>query len=166
VAYCRWLDEVLRRSGKVGVLQDGKYILRLATEAEWEKSARAADARRYPWGNEAWDAERANIGDSKIGHPTSVGMYPKGATAATAAALHDVGGNVWEWALSLYRDYPYRAADGCNDPNAAASRVVCGGSWGSSLRRSRCASRHRSHPDGWYDLQGFRVVLSLADSGF
>ena len=43
--------------------------------------------------------------------------------------LFDMAGNVWEWTLSQYRDYPYRNDDGRNDPASVHSRVVRGGSW-------------------------------------
>jgi formylglycine-generating enzyme required for sulfatase activity len=45
--YCRWLSE---KTGKT---------YRLPTEAEWEKAARGADGRIYPWGN-AFDEKKCN----------------------------------------------------------------------------------------------------------
>lgn len=47
VAYCDWLSK------ETGV------SYRLPTEAEWEKAARGADGRLYPWGNQ-FDPDRCN----------------------------------------------------------------------------------------------------------
>jgi formylglycine-generating enzyme required for sulfatase activity len=163
MAYCRWLDDRLRETGRLTDLLQGGYGIRLSTEAEWEKAARGGDRRRYPWGERAWVEECANIDRSEIGHPTPVGLYPKG---AAPTGLLDMSGNVWEWALSQYRPYPYAPEEGLNDPETGGTRVVRGGSWDLDQSYARCASRHGLLPGRFANYLGFRVVVSLVDSGF
>jgi len=82
-------------------------------------------------------------------------------------------GNVWEWTRSRWgRDvmrsdfrYPYSVDDGREAASSPAVPVLRGGSWYLNERDARCASRDRNVPDGFGGDVGFRVVLSLEDSG-
>jgi len=159
MAYCAWLDARLRQLN--GDLIPAGYEIRLPTEVEWEKAVRDGKRLRYPWGNENCDKQRANINDSGFRHATPVGMYPKG---ATKSGLHDMAGNVWEWTLNQWRNYPYDPK--CNELEESNTRVRRGGSWYGDTRAVRCASRYWGDPDSSASDLGFRVVLSLANSEF
>jgi formylglycine-generating enzyme required for sulfatase activity len=162
VAYCKWLSETLR--GEIG---DG--VVRLPTEAEWEKAARGKYGNEWPWGNE-FDKTKCNSSEGGKGGTTPVGAYsPQGDSPYGAA---DMVGNAWEWTQSLLgKDasrpdfkYPYNPKDGREKLDAGRDvlRVLRGGSWNYIRWFARCAFRFGGIPDFWGSFIGFRVVVSLA----
>jgi formylglycine-generating enzyme required for sulfatase activity len=150
LAYCRWLNDVRGNELPSGV------VLRLPTEAEWEKAARGTDGLIYPWGN-TFDKNRCNVDEGGKNDTTPVGAYsPQGDSPYGAA---DMAGNVWEWTHSLFKGYPYEADDGREDENASGNHVQRGGSFIGTNQFARSASRYRGDP-GFLDFVGFRVVVA------
>jgi formylglycine-generating enzyme required for sulfatase activity len=65
----------------------------LPTSRQWEKAARGAKGRTYPWGD-APTAAKCNVLDSGIGHTTPVSRYQSG---VSPYGVYDMCGNTWEW---------------------------------------------------------------------
>lgn len=150
LAYCKWLTGIAR-----GELQ--KDIVRLATEAEWEKAARSEYGNEWPWGNE-FDKYKCNSLEGCKDGTTPVGAYSRQGDSPYGAA--DMAGNVWEWCHSLSRRYPYKVDDGRESGSASGFRVVRGGSFYEDRRYARATARGGDYPHLVLVIRGFRVVIA------
>ncbi|MCD4784686.1 MAG: formylglycine-generating enzyme family protein [Candidatus Eremiobacteraeota bacterium] len=166
-----FLDHPVMNITFIDAMQYCKWAkVELPTEAQWEKAARGADGRLYPWGND-WNPNKCN--NSELEDPDLIakmnaitsgrGSLPVGSIKADTSpyGVMDMAGNINEWCsdrykASYYKKSPYNNPPG---PDKGFERSTRGGAWSLPPTRSRTTSRWSGSVESELDDYGFRCIL-------
>jgi formylglycine-generating enzyme required for sulfatase activity/predicted Ser/Thr protein kinase len=175
INFCEWLAITEK---KEGTIRPG-MTYRLPTEAEWEYACRAGTGTPRFWGDNADQAKhycnssdpvsKKKFGWEKLkcfphddGHRVTA---PAGSFKPNAFGLYDMLGNVMEWCLDWYKEYPTGHVTDPQGPERGRARVVRGGAWFDESWKCRSAFRDWNLPMNRLNNGiGFRVVLVRAPS--
>ena len=146
-AFCRWAQR------------------RLPTEAEWEMAAASeptrgdgisAHKRKFPWGDEPANQQRANLDWSAL-DVVDVTSLPEG---DSAFGCRQMIGNVWEWTASDFLAFPGFVAGAYKEYSApwfGDHKVLRGGCWTTRSRLINNTYRNFYKSDRRDVWAGFRT---------
>ena len=143
LAYCEWLSA-----------QTGRHF-RLPTEAEWEYACRARTGTPYYTGEALAGNMIKNQKTERELVPVSLEV---GLDTPNVFGLHNMHGNVEEWCMDWYGNYPDKPAKDPGGPSLGIFRVTRGGSHNTPVEFLRSASRSAAIPSDKSNQIGFRVV--------
>jgi formylglycine-generating enzyme required for sulfatase activity/predicted Ser/Thr protein kinase len=139
---------------KLNTLGNGRYRLKLPSEAQWEYAARSR-------GRQEAFASAGEIDAVAWFNANSRGAtHPVGAKAPNGLGLYDMIGNVQEWCEDVYHGLAY-TQDAHTNPMGTSGgemRVIRGASWFDAPRDVRAIRRGGHDPDYQISFVGFRLA--------
>jgi formylglycine-generating enzyme required for sulfatase activity len=147
-AFCRWLAD------------HAGMNVRIPTEAQWEKAARAGDDTLiYPWGREI----SAGLANVEVPGESPGGTVPVAGYEPNHYGLYDLGGNVSEWTRDWFEKAYYERSPARNPagPKEGEIKSRRGGHWRFNPDwECRITHRRRFHPSrNNHYLIGFRCAI-------
>jgi eukaryotic-like serine/threonine-protein kinase len=155
VAFCNWLDQMERESGR---LPEG-WRVRLPTEAEWEYACRAGASSKFWWGDSVEDGrDRLNLAGKESRFDFIAPVDSFGERGRNRFGLADMLGNAREWCLDEFD--PEGAHEDLWTGNPL-QQVARGGCVFRGPAIARCAYREKLRRDFRASCSGFRVVAGV-----
>jgi formylglycine-generating enzyme required for sulfatase activity len=139
------------------------YRFTLPLEAQWEYACRAGEVAGLSVSNNETDlAEVAWYSQNSNGH-----LHPVGQKKPNVWGLYDMLGNVHEWCLDEFTDYPEQSiinwTGHSEDAVMPILRTIRGGSVVEHASRVQSTARGYMPPTGQSATLGFRLCLSNLD---
>ncbi len=150
--------------------QKNDTAFRLPTEAEWEYAARSrGKSNKFSWGN---NTPSDNIADetaniellNMTGNDGYTDGYaytsPVGYFTPNELGIHDMSGNVYEWAADWFEKDYYKTGPRHNPhgPAQGTTKVLRGGSWNPFPQLVKTTDRRHAVPGARGAWMGFRLV--------
>jgi formylglycine-generating enzyme required for sulfatase activity len=148
MAFCQKLTERERAAGRLG--EGESYTL--PTEAQWEYACRAGTTGSYA-------SEPSQVAWTK--ENSGATTHPVGLKRPNAWGFYDITGNVAEWCLDWYGDYPGGNVTDPMGPRRGYYRMARGGSWRTEARLGRSAARSGGSAGRVDYTLGFRLALCV-----
>jgi formylglycine-generating enzyme required for sulfatase activity len=140
------------------ITQQSGEIVRLPTDAEWERACRAGTNTVFNTG----DSEADLCCAAWYGDNSNDETHVVGEKAPNVWGLYDMHGNVAEWCDDKMRKYSTEPQVDPRGPSVWRHRAIRGGAYKDMPRYCRATFNEGEPPDTRNSLLGFRVIVAVS----